>query len=233
MSVLDLVVADIVAETPTVRSIRLRANDGATLPAFTAGAHITLAIPGIGARKYSLVETSMAKTALSAPTSYRLAVRVEDAGEGGSLWVHALRVGDAVSAEPPQNNFPLKNDGASLLVGGGIGITPLITMAAALRAAARPVRMLYAARNTAEFAFLSELDALLGPDLTLHADDTAGGVVDVVAQFAAAAQDQRVYMCGPKPMLKAGMDAARKLGWPRERLAFELFYSVASAAPRA
>jgi vanillate O-demethylase ferredoxin subunit len=227
MSALDLVVREVRAETPTVRGVFLAATDSGPLPGFAAGAHVTLRVPGVGQRKYSLVETSTAPEAMSAPSAYRLAVRLEAAGEGGSRWVHGLKVGDPVGAEAPLNNFPLKDGGACLLLGGGIGITPLVTMAASLKRSGRPFRVVYAARSSDEFAFRTELAALAGAGLTLHADDAAGRVIDVLALFAGATADERVYMCGPKPMLKAGMDAARNLGWARDRLAFELFYSVA------
>jgi len=88
-----------------------------------------------------------------------------------------------------------------------------------------------AARSRDEVAFEAEINALAGNGLLIHTDDTAGRLFDMAGHFGSLGGDERVYMCGPKPMLKAGMDAARKLGWARDRLSFELFYSVAAAAP--
>ena len=88
-------------------------------------------------------------------------------------------------------------------------------------------RSIYAARERSEFAFLKELRVLAGDELTLHCDQEAGGVLDVGQCFGALDGEARVYACGPRPMLKACMATARSLGWPRDRLAFELFYSVA------
>lgn len=228
MTELALTVAAVHAETPTIRRLTLVRTTGGALPPFEAGAHITLSVPGVGARKYSLVRTVSA-AADPAPTAYVLGVRLEAQSAGGSRYVHQLAVGDAVVAEAPQNNFPLKAGSAPVaLVAGGIGVTPLVSMAAELAAAGRAFSALYAVRNAAEMAFKVELEALAGGHLALHVDEAVGRVVDLAAHFASLPDGAQIYMCGPKPMLKAGMDAAKRLGWSRDRLAFELFYSVAA-----
>jgi ferredoxin-NADP reductase len=231
MSKLHLTVAAIRNETASIRRIVLARADGASLPGFDAGAHLTLDIPGVGARKYSLVNAVADLAATAAPHAYTLGIRDEPNGGGGSRHMHALKVGDVVSADAPQNNFPLKSGGEPVaLVGGGIGITPLICMAAALRATGRAFTMVYAARSQSELAFLPELSALAGHALLIHTDESAGRLFDMAAHFATLNPATKVYMCGPKPMLKAGMDAAKALKWTRDQLAFELFYSVAAPA---
>jgi ferredoxin-NADP reductase len=227
MSMLELVVKHVAAETPHIQRIDLVAANVQPLPPFAAGAHITVAVPGIGPRKYSLVRT-VAAAQEPAPKSYTLGVRRDPQGGGGSIFIHALKVGDRISAEPPKNDFPLRaGTGAVALIGGGIGITPLIGMAAELKAADRLFTLVYAARARQELAFLASLQSMLGPQLTIHVDDEAGHVFDVKKHFATVGPVDRVYMCGPKPMLKAGIDACRTQGWPRDRLSFELFYSAA------
>jgi ferredoxin-NADP reductase len=229
MTKLQLTVAVIEAETETIRRLVLANADGAPLPGFQAGAHLTLDIPNVGARKYSLVNALAHATATAAPRDYTLGVRIELSGGGGSRFVHRLKMGDTIMATPPQNNFPLKDGSEPVaLIGGGIGVTPLISMAAALRSAGRDFSIIYATRSQIELAFMRELAALAGDALRVHTDDTAGRVFDMAAHFATLAVGTRVYMCGPKPMLKAGMDAAKALKWSRDRLAFELFYSVAA-----
>ena len=228
MSALQLIVTALKDETESIRRIGLARADGAALPGFAAGAHLTLDVPGVGQRKYSLVNAALEPSATAAPQVYALGIRLERDGGGGSRYMHGLKVGDHVSAEPPQNNFPLK-DGAEpvALVGGGIGITPLISMAAALKSAGRPFRIVYAGRAKSELAFMPELTALAGAAMQIHTDNTAGRVFNMGAYLAGLAAGTKVYMCGPKPMLKSGIDAAKALKWPRDRLAFELFYSVA------
>jgi ferredoxin-NADP reductase len=234
MTKLDLIVKSVSPETALIRRIVFARADGAPLPGYAAGAHITLDVPGVGARKYSLVNADTTPSATAHPLTYATGVRLEINGGGGSRYIHSLQAGDRLSIEPPQNNFSLKpTTGRTILIAGGIGVTPLISMAAELRASGRPFQFVYAARADTEFAFKAELLALAGDQIILHADDAAERVFDMAGFFATLAADERVYTCGPKPMLKAGMDAARKLGWPRDRLAFELFYSVASpAAPQ-
>lgn len=229
MTRLHLKLVEMHNETASIRRLVLALADGAALPGFAAGAHLTLDVPGVGQRKYSLVNAVADASATAAPRSYVLGIRLEAEGGGGSRHMHALKVGDRVDAEAPQNNFPLRDGGEPVaLVGGGIGITPLLSMAAALKSAGRPFKIVYAGRSRSELAFMLELTALAGDALLIHTDDTAGRVFDMGAYFAALAQGTKVYMCGPKPMLKAGMDAAKALKWSRDRLAFELFYSVAA-----
>ena len=225
MSPLKLTVIAAAEETAAIRRIVLAGRDSMHLPAFTPGAHITINLPEIGARKYSLIETS---GRCVSPSTYTLAVRLEAAGGGGSLALHKTRVGDVLDVDPPQNNFALSAGNMPVaLIAGGIGVTPLISMAASMKSEGREFRMYYAARSAEDLAFRPILEALVGPNLSIHLDSVTGRLFDMHACFTSLGSDTQVYMCGPKPMLKAGMAAARQLGWPRDRLKFELFYSVA------
>lgn len=231
-----LTVKEVAAETSAIRRIDLARADGHPLPGFPAGAHITIHVPGVGRRKYSLIETNMSARECPTPTRYRLGIRLDPTSAGGGVYMHALKVGDTVAVDAPQNDFPLRQDAAApTLIAGGIGITPLLTMAAALRAEGTPFRMVYAARSRAELAFLPIVNDLSNGTAIIHADDETGQLLDLAPHLSATPEGGRVYICGPRPMLKAAMDIAKKLGWPRDRLAFELFYSVApgpeTAAP--
>jgi ferredoxin-NADP reductase len=229
MTTRSLKVITIVDETPLIRRFVLAADDGAPLRSFSAGAHIPINIPGVGVRKYSLVNPLALSGGTQTPRAYILGIRRDDQGEGGSRYMHALKVGDTVDVDEPANNFALEaGEAPVLLLGGGIGITPLITMAAELRCINRPFQIVYAARARGEMAFLPEIEALAGNGLQLHCDDIAGGVFDINATFAGLPADVTVYACGPKPMLKTAVQASRKLKWPANRLKFELFYSVAT-----
>lgn len=230
MTLLPLKVIETEAETALIRRIVLGSADGAPLPGYASGAHITVRIPGIGRRKYSLINIIPTLDALEWPNAYMLGVRRDDAGQGGSKWMHGLAVGDGLEAEPPENDFELAaGEGRRFLLGGGIGITPLITKAAYMRATGVPFRLVYAARTRGEFAFLKELRALAGDSLTLHADDEAGRPLDIRAEIDHLGADEPVYVCGPRPMIKAALAEARALGWPEGRLRFELFYSAAAS----
>ncbi len=232
MTHLSLVVSKVQAATDLIRRVWLQQADGGPLPGFTAGSHITLTIPGVGIRKYSLVCSDCDEAAMAAPREYQIGVRLEANSEGGSRYVHALNPGDTVVVEPPANNFALvQGAGETVLIGGGIGITPMISMAAELKRQGRPFRLVYAVRSDRDRAFRHELEALCEHRLHIHMDEVAGNVFDMGKLFATLAPDATVYVCGPRPMIKAAMDAGRKLGWPPSRVKFELFFSVKAPEP--
>jgi ferredoxin-NADP reductase len=234
-SLFNIRVAEIETLNPLIRRFVLRAPGGEALPAYTAGAHVrvqvTLPNGGQDWRHYSLINVLPQAGATAAPTHYEIAVRLENEGRGGSRFMHGLQVGDTLHIEAPQNDFPLQAaPGPVLLVAGGIGVTPLISMAAVLRVAGRPVRMVYAGRSRALLAFLPQLQTLLGDALRVHTDDEAGAPLDIAAMLDDCAPDESVYICGPKPMLNAVLAGAQGRGWPADRVHFELF---SAAAPEA
>ena len=231
---LSLRVAEATLLNPLIRSFVLRRADGMPLPGFGAGSHlrvrVRLADGTLDWRHYSLIDT--AQGGREAPVEYRIAVRLEDAGRGGSRFMHeGVQAGDMIEVEPPKNDFALgAHAGCAVLVAGGIGITPLASMAAARRAAGLPVRMLYAGRSRALMALVPELQALLGDALAVHADDEQGAPLDVAALLDGCAGEDQLYVCGPRVMLDAVLAASDARGWPRERVHFELFTAPVAAA---
>jgi vanillate O-demethylase ferredoxin subunit len=230
---LTLHVASAEMLTPLVRQLRLRAADGAALPSWQAGAHIQLQVTlPSGAtdwRHYSLIDLAADTSATEAPQDYLIAIRREDTGRGGSRWLHELPVDTALTVRPPKNDFPLGDHaGTAVLVAGGIGVTPLASMAAQRLRQRLPVRLHYAGRSRAQMALLPELQERLGNPLALHLDDEAGAPLDVDALLARCTPDEVLYVCGPQLMLDAVLARSAALGWPRERVHFELF-----AAPQA
>ena len=218
---------------PLIRQLRMSAPDGGTLPGFSAGAHIKVRVQlpdgRSDERHYSLIELDHA--ACASPTEYCIAVRREDAGRGGSCWMHeAVQVGDVLQVSVPRNDFALQapENGCTVLVAGGIGVTPLMSMAAQCRAEGRPVRMHYAGRSRALMAFLPELAALLGDDLQVHVDEEVGAPPDVAALMDRCTDKDYLHVCGPQVMLDAILAEATQRGWAPDRVRFELF-----AAPQA
>ncbi|MGE5117011.1 MAG: PDR/VanB family oxidoreductase [Betaproteobacteria bacterium] len=213
---------------PLIRRLTLAAPDGTPLPGWDAGAHlqVQVVLPG-GAtdwRHYSLVDTVAGGAA--APREYVIAVRRDDDGRGGSRFMHErLREGDRILALAPKNDFPLREGaGRAVLLAGGIGVTPIASMAARRRAVGRPVRLVYAGRSRSLMAFLPELQALLGDDLVVHADDEHAGVpLDLDALLDGCAAADPLHVCGPKPLLDAVLAKTAARGWGRERVHFELF----------
>ena len=226
-----LTVTEVRTETPLVRSIRLARPHGEPLPSWQPGAHIRVRLPTGDDRSYSLINLDTDPLATTRPHAYRLGVRLEDPSQGGSRFMHALKVGDQVATLPPANNFPL-NPGPQpvVLIAGGIGITPIASMAAVLAAEGRPYRLYYAGRSRDQLAFIDDIEALCGDRLVLHTDDTASTVFDVRGLMASLSADEPVYCCGPRAMIDAGIAAAKELGWQDGRLRFELFTAAAPLA---
>jgi vanillate O-demethylase ferredoxin subunit len=219
-----------------IRLLRLVADDAGALPGFTAGAHlrvqVTLPDGKTDWRHYSLIDFSTQPGATEAPREYVIAVRREDEGRGGSLFMHEReQPGNLLAIAAPKNEFPLRAlESCAVLIAGGIGITPLTSMAAQRKAEGRAVRLHYAGRSRALMAFLPELQQLLGDQLKLHADDEAGAPLDVEALLDNCSPEDQLYVCGPKVLLDAVLATTQARGWTHERVHFELFTTPAVEA---
>lgn len=169
-----------------------RPSDGTALPAAGPGAHVDLHLPNGLIRPYSLVSTA----------PYVIAVKREAEGRGGSAWLHDhARVGMGFEISPPRNAFPLDETASiSLLLAGGIGITPIMAMYRRLRDLGRAVTLHYWSRSPAHTLFRDELAG--APGVTLHEGDTAARG-NLSAIVAATAPDTELYCCGPDRMLSA------------------------------
>lgn len=225
----ELKVTEVSAETPQIRGLRLAHPHGGPLPSWEAGAHVKVRLPDGDERSYSLIDASRNQSGMTRPHAYRLGVRLEEASKGGSKFMHGLRVGDAISVSPPSNDFPLERTNKPvMLLAGGIGVTPIISMATALVASGRDFRLIYAGRGWQQMAFLPEIEALAGPRLRVHTDDTAG-VFDVRGLMASLTAGEPLYLCGPTAMLDAALACAKELSWDKGRLRFEVFAAAAPA----
>jgi ferredoxin-NADP reductase len=158
---------------------------GASLPSWKPGAHIDLeSRPGL-VRQYSLCGTP-------GDSAWRIAVLREPDGRGGSAYVHdVLAVGDRVRVSEPRNTFPLEPASSYLFIAGGVGITPILPMIAAV--GDTPWRLLYGGRTWESMAFL--------PLLTEYGDRVCArpGLIDL----SEVDSEATVYCCGPEPLLAA------------------------------
>lgn len=192
----------VVYAAPGVMSFEFTPMDGRPLPDYAAGAHLDLHLPDGQVRQYSLTNPS-------GEGRYVVGVARARAGRGGSAWLHdKARPGDVIHVSEPRNAFALDEAApASVLIAGGIGITPILAMARRLGALGQPAVVHYAVRSTDAAAFLPELWAC-GVDLRLHVDAVEGGLLDVAAIVREAPARAHVYCCGPAPMLAAFRAAA-------------------------
>ncbi len=219
----DLSVKSVEARTSQIKAIRLARPHDEPLPSWEAGAHVNVRLPGGDERSYSLVNSSRDPAATTRPNAYLLGVRLEEVSRGGSRYMHGLKAGDVVQVSAPANNFPLEPSVKPVvLVAGGIGVTPLISMAAQLTARGEAFRMFYAGRSKDHLAFLREAEDAASGYLSLHMDDRAG-FFDINGLMVSLKDGEPLYLCGPTPMINAAIAKASELGWPKGRVHFEIF----------
>ncbi len=207
--------------SPTVREFEIRPEGG--VKPWTVGSHLKLRVSIDGAedeRSYSLV-------GLPDPEVYRIAVKRAEPGRGGSRHLWALLAGDELQVGEPDNHFELPlNAGApapqTLLVAGGIGITPLVGMAQLLAARGAPVAMRYAARSAAELVYRDALGQALGERLRTFCSD-AGERLSLDAEIAALPAGAQMLVCGPLSLLDAAVAAWARAGRDPAALRFETF----------
>lgn len=185
----------------SILAIELKRTDGAPLPPATPGAHIDLHLQNGLIRQYSLT------TADGDPASYIVAVKRDRASRGGSAFVHDhLRVGDVIEISAPRNNFPLDEDAkCSVLIAGGIGITPILSMMRRLRENGAAFELHYSCRKPTEVVYAAELAA--SKEINVHLSQELA-TIDLQKIIAQAPPNAHFYCCGPLPMIEAFEAAA-------------------------
>jgi vanillate O-demethylase ferredoxin subunit len=189
--------------------------------ATTPGSHIDIVVDIDGRpllRSYSLVGPC-------ADGCYRIAVKRLRNGRGGSVAMWRLQAGQRLTISPPSNGFELSYGRSEyLLLAGGIGITPIYTMALALLQAGANFRLLYAARRRDELALAHELARHIGDRLQLFVDDEGSGI-DIAGEVARLDPRGELYICGPFGMLEAAKRHWHEAGRPAAQLRYEMFGS--------
>ena len=212
-----------------VQAIRLQAEgihafelvdpDGAELPPATAGAHVDVHLPDGLVRSYSLSGDPADRTV------WTLGVLRELNGRGGSRSMHdSMRVGDLLTVGEPRNAFAMVPGAAhTVLLAGGIGITPIKAMAHTLTAQGKSFEVHYCARTARNVAFTRELRALVPPDrLHFHFDNGVPGQgLNITALLQQQPDGAHVYYCGPGGFMKACAEASAR--WTPGSVHFEHF----------
>ena len=218
-------------EALDIDSFELVLEDGSALPAFSAGAHIDVHLPGGLIRPYSLCNN---------PTEshrYLIAVLRDAHSRGGSKAMHdSVKEGDVLQISPPRNHFTLAHDAQRhILLAGGIGVTPILCMAERLASTAANFEMHYATRSRERTAFEARiLESGLREHVKFHFDD--GAPEDKLALEPLLSQPQpgvHVYVCGPKGFMDAVLATARRTGWPEAQLHYEFFAADVTLSPDA
>ncbi|WP_439893356.1 PDR/VanB family oxidoreductase (plasmid) [Ralstonia sp. 25C] len=219
----------VVSKADTAQGIvtfELAAPDGTALPPFSAGAHIDVHVGGL-VRQYSLCNRP------GETHRYQIGVLRDTNSRGGSVAMHALAVGDTLEISAPKNHFPLAAEARhSILLAGGIGVTPLLAMAEQLAAEGASFALHYATRSSERTAFRDRLAAgHLAPHTRCYVDDAPPDRrLDLAAVLSQPSADTHVYVCGPAGFIDATLHQARALGWPDANLHRE-YFAAALPAP--
>lgn len=210
---------ELVYDGAGVLLIRLCHRHGLPLPAFGPGDHIDLYLPNGLVRQYSLCGRPGRRR------HYEIAVRLSESSTGGSAWIHAnLKKGMNLDISRPRAHFPLdKGKEPVLLLAGGIGVTPLFSMAWAMWASGRPFQMLVCARSPDSHALAATITATPWAAFCHWHDSATHGRIDLPRLLSAQPSGTHLYLCGPGGFMEAAIDQARRLGWPADHLHWEAF----------
>ena len=226
---LSVRVARKTVEAEGICSFELVSVDGAALPAFAAGSHIDVQLPGGLTRQYSLCNDP------AEAHRYLVAVLRDPSSRGGSAAMHErVAEGDVLTISAPRNHFALAHDAAShLLLAGGIGVTPLLCMAERLAHASGTFEMHYCTRSPSRTAFMERIQRSgFAERVAFHFDDGAPAQkLDIAATLGRPQAGRHLYVCGPKGFMDAVLGAARAQGWPESQIHYEFF--GADVAPAA
>ncbi|MEM6826010.1 MAG: reductive dehalogenase domain-containing protein [Pseudomonadota bacterium] len=217
--VLRVEVAEAKPMAPDLTLYEFRALDGAELPEWRAGAHLDIVVTPEYLRQYSLCGDPADRS------RYQIAVLREAAGRGGSMLLHRIFAkGRKVFVSKPINHFELVETAASsLLMGGGIGVTPMIAFAHRLHALGREFTLHYSIKSRQTAGFLEVLPSMAWADkVQIHVSDE-GGRANLGSLLADYTPGAHVYCCGPEPYMDAVMAAAEAGGFPEDARHLEYF----------
>ncbi|RDK02231.1 PDR/VanB family oxidoreductase [Paraburkholderia lacunae] len=215
-------------EARGICGFELMLPDRAPLPRFSAGAHIDVHLPGGLVRQYSLCGSP------ERDDRYEIAVLRDENGRGGSMSIHdRVHEGDLIRIGVPRNHFPVDSQAPRhLLLAGGIGVTPILSMAEHLSSAGAAFDMHYCTRSRDRTAFAERLAGSTFCDrVQFHFDDAGiDQAFDLAGVIAAAVADTHLYVCGPRGFMEAVLAEARAQGWVEHRLHYEFFSGTVSNA---
>jgi vanillate O-demethylase ferredoxin subunit len=210
-------------------TFELVSTDGTPLPAFSAGSHIDVTLPGGITRQYSLCNSP------AESHRYLIGVLKDANSRGGSKAMHeVVKEGDLLTISAPRNHFALAHDAQRhLLLAGGIGVTPILCMVERLAVMGTDFKMHYAARSRERMAFVDRIQgSAFAGQVQFHFDDGAAAQkLDLGAVLAKPEAGTHLYVCGPKGFMDAVLSTARAQGWGEEQLHWE-FFAGADTAPR-
>lgn len=221
---INVTVSSLKTLTADIREVRLSSLEGQPLPEYGPGAHTMLflrdAEGALLVRHYSLIGGD---TQDDPRNCWRIAVKHEQFGQTSGFIHNQLQTGQPLQVSVPVNAFPLeRNDAPTLLIAGGIGITPILAMLRSLTKRHKPVRMLYSGFNAQSMAYHDVVSTLTqGKAEYFYSEQQQRLQFPLLFQQLAA--NTHVYICGPLAMVEACIEAAKQCNWPPSQLHYELF----------
>lgn len=208
----QIIATDIIA-------LQLVRPDGELLPEFSAGSHIDISLNTGMVRSYSLCQSPKIRD------YYQIAVLRAQKSRGGSQALHALAVGAELEVSEPKNRFALDLKAThSVLIAGGIGITPLLSMAETLLNLGKSFEIYYATKSASRTAFMARLSS---PDLVdktrFYFGNQKGGRLHVSSLMESLSKEAHIYVCGPEGLINDVLNEARTHYWAEDHLHYEFF----------
>ena len=217
--VLKMVVSKVDPRGGGITIYEFRDPDGRDLPEWTAGAHLDIVVAPEFLRQYSMSGNPQDRSV------YQIGVLREGDGRGGSTLLHRIfTAGRRVFLSKPINHFPLEEGAArTLLMGGGIGVTPMVAMGHRLHELGRDFTLHYSVPSRDKAAYLDDLLAMPWAEhVTLHVSDE-GSRADLLSILGPYSDGTHVYTCGPDRYMSAVIEAAERQGFPEEARHLEYF----------
>ena len=209
-----------------IKSFEFRAEDGGQLPEFSAGSHIEIILPSGTKRHYSLVNAPFERDI------YKVAVKLEANGRGGSKEMHeSIKEGDVLEISQPRNNFLLyENAKRFILISGGIGITPLLSMAHRLNELEKGFELHVCTKAEEEIPFHHGLKHWsFATSVEFHLDEGGRSSIDLRKVLANPSLDTLIYICGPSGFNHWVQGEALSLDWNQSNIKKEVFTMDPSA----
>ena len=193
--------------------------DGTALPEWQAGAHLDIVVAPEFLRQYSMSGNPADRTV------YQIGVLNEHDGRGGSRLMHRIfNEGRKIFISRPINHFPVDSEATySILMGGGIGITPMIAMAHELHHSGRNFELHYSGRSRSSMGYLQDLQSFAWADkVTLHITDegTRCDLDQIIDQYQPG---WHIYTCGAERYMNGVIAAANAAAYPEEAQHLEYF----------
>ena len=217
--VIQVLVSKAEVMTPDVTKYEFTTLDGSQLPEWTAGAHLDVVVAPEFLRQYSMSGNPADRT------KFQIGVLREDKGRGGSALMHRIFVeGRKVFISKPINHFGLDETATkTFLMGGGIGVTPMIAMAHRLHLLGRDFAFHYSCSSRKSAGYLDDLASVPWIDKVQQHFSDDGTRADLSQILGGYQEGWHVYTCGPDRYMDGVLEAAEKRGFPDEARHFEYF----------